>query len=309
VALASVIVPARDAAATLPATLDALAAQDLGEPFEVLVVDDGSADATAALARAHPVVTDVLRAAGEGPGAARNRAAAVARGAVLAFTDADCVPAPSWLRAGLGAIAAADVVQGPVLPAGRAGPYDRTLTRHRPSPLFETANLLVRAERFCGFERWLDPPRSKELGEDVWLGWRLVRGGARVAWAPDAVVHHAVTSRGAVGYIAEHARRRYLPELVRRVPELRDALCHRRAFLTRRTARFDLAVAAVAAAAATRRPLALAATAPYLALALSDAARVGRRRAPGALAIAAGADAVGLAALAYGSAHARTVVL
>ncbi|MCW3010388.1 MAG: glycosyl transferase family 2, partial [Solirubrobacterales bacterium] len=56
----SVVVPARDAAATLPALLDGLAAQDLGAAFEVLVVDDASRDATAAVARAHPVVTAVL---------------------------------------------------------------------------------------------------------------------------------------------------------------------------------------------------------------------------------------------------------
>jgi len=36
----SVIVPARNAATTLPRTLEALAAQDLKEPFEVLVVDE-----------------------------------------------------------------------------------------------------------------------------------------------------------------------------------------------------------------------------------------------------------------------------
>jgi len=41
---------------------------------------------------------------------------------VLAFTDADCVPAPGWLRAALGAMADADIAQGPVLPAAPAAP-------------------------------------------------------------------------------------------------------------------------------------------------------------------------------------------
>jgi glycosyltransferase involved in cell wall biosynthesis len=305
---ATVVVPARDAAATLGATLDALAAQD-ADGFEVIVVDDASTDETAALAAGHPAVTEVVRVDGAGPGAARNAGVARARGEVLAFTDADCVPAAGWVRAGLEAMAGADVVQGPVLPAGPAGPFDRTVSIERPSPLFETANLLVRSERFCGFEPWLAPPRSKELGEDVWLGWRLVRGRARVAWAPEAVVRHAVQERGAVDYVAEHARRRFFPELVARVPELRDALCHRRAFLTRRGARFDLAVAGLAAAALTRRTALLAAAAPYAALAVGEAARHGRRRAPGVLAAQVAADAVGLVALAYGSARARTLLL
>ncbi len=48
----SVIVPARNASATLPRTLEALAAQDLDEPYEVVVVDDGSTDGTATAAAA-----------------------------------------------------------------------------------------------------------------------------------------------------------------------------------------------------------------------------------------------------------------
>ena len=46
----SVIVPAHNAERTLARTLAALAGQDLSEPYEVIVVDDGSADATAVLA-------------------------------------------------------------------------------------------------------------------------------------------------------------------------------------------------------------------------------------------------------------------
>ena len=46
----SVVVPARNAEATLARSLEAIAAQDPGEPFEVAVVDDGSTDATVAVA-------------------------------------------------------------------------------------------------------------------------------------------------------------------------------------------------------------------------------------------------------------------
>ncbi|MDQ3770308.1 MAG: glycosyltransferase, partial [Actinomycetota bacterium] len=70
----SVIVPARDAAATLPATLAALAAQDDPPAHEVIVVDNGSRDETAELAqRAGVTVLRLLR--GLGPGVARHAGA------------------------------------------------------------------------------------------------------------------------------------------------------------------------------------------------------------------------------------------
>src|SRR5258705_10108857 len=62
----SVITPARDAARTLPALLDALAAQELA-PDEVIVIDDGSRDETRLVAERHPVVTAVICGEGRGP--------------------------------------------------------------------------------------------------------------------------------------------------------------------------------------------------------------------------------------------------
>lgn len=307
----SVVVPARDAASTLPSTLTALAAQDLGRPFEVLVVDDASRDATAEVARAHPVVTALLVARGEGPGAARNLAVAAARAPVVAFTDADCVPAPGWLRAGLAAIETAELVQGRVEPAREPGLWERSVGVHGLSGLFETANLFADAERLRaagGFEPWLRPRGSKELGEDVWLGWRLQRAGARVAFAPEALVHHAVLPRGPAGFVAERARARFFPPMVRRIPELRAALLWRGRFLNRRQACFDLALLGALAAAGARRPGPLVLAVPYARELWRGARGAGGRRAPGVAAVHLSADAVTAGALAVGSLSARTFV-
>src|SRR5580704_17875391 len=109
----SVIVPARDAAPTLDRTLRTLGAQRIGEPFEVILIDDGSHDETVSIARRHaPLVKIIQNEVGLGPGAARNVGVAVARAAVLAFTDADCFPAPDWLSHALEAIETADLVKG-----------------------------------------------------------------------------------------------------------------------------------------------------------------------------------------------------
>lgn len=305
VATVSVVVPARDAEATLPTLLDALARQERPAE-EVIVVDDGSHDRTAAVAAASSVVTEVVRTDGAGPGAARNAGAARARGDVLAFTDADCAPAPGWLAAATAAMQEADVVQGAVeAPPGAAiGPFDRTIWVTRPHGLFETANLHIRRELFArlgGFEPWLSPRRSKELGEDVWLGYRARRAGARIAFCADALVHHAVERRGARAYVAERLRLRFFPVMTRRIPELREQFLHRRLFVSPRTLRFDLALAGLALAGVGRRPVALLAVVPY--------ARLARRRGLRVAAVDVVADAVGAAALAAGSVASRTPVL
>jgi glycosyltransferase involved in cell wall biosynthesis len=304
VARVSVVIPARDAAATIGATVAGLAAQKTPAD-QVIVVDDGSTDATVALAEQSSVVTDVIRGAGEGPGAARNTGAAAANGDVIAFLDADCVPQAGWLRAGLEALESADLVQGRTTPppGEPVGPFDRTLWVIAPWGLFETANLFVRRdlfERLGGFEPWLSPARSKELAEDVWFGWRAVRSGARTAFCDDALVHHAVFERSPREYVAERLRLRYFPAMAKRIPELRTTFFWQRVFLTPRSAAFDAALMGVALAAATRRPWPLALVLPYAGLA---------RRRPRAWPVDVAADAVGLASLLAGSARARSLVL
>lgn len=315
----SVVIPARDAARTLPATLAALAAQRFAGTHEVIVVDDRSRDATAEIARERGA--RVLATSGNaGPAEARNAGVAAAGAPLIAFTDADCVPAPDWLARGVAALrAGADLVQGPVrpIPGVEAGPYDRTLRLEAPSPRFECANLFVtRAcfERAGGFRHHAAAgsrgargrASEKSFGEDTLFGWAAVRAGARRAWARDAVVHHAVFPRDARGFVRERLRLRFFPALVADVPELR-ATMPARVFLSPRSARFDLALAGAAAAVLTRRAAPLAASVPYL-------ARVGvpwpyERWKVKRLAADVAADAVGLGALAWGSVRARSPVL
>ena len=316
----SVVVPARNAAATIGATLGALAAARPFVAFELVVVDDGSTDATRALAEAAGAV--VVRLEGQsGPAGARNAGIAASRAPLIAFTDADCTPSRGWLPALLRAFEDADLVAGPVLPdpGVAVGPFDRTLQLPTASPRFETANLAVRrefAERVGGFEpfapgpgvRGLRPrPDQGHFGEDAVFGWRAVRAGARLAFAPEALVHHAVFPRGPRGYVRERLRLRYFPALVREVPELRADM-PLRCFLSPRSARFDLAVAASVLALARRTPWPLLLWAPYMRRHLRTWAPLTRGAVRENAALVAG-DAVGLAALARGSLAARRIVL
>jgi GT2 family glycosyltransferase len=312
----SVIVPARDAAATLGRTLAALGRQRFGGDFEVIVVDNGSIDGTAAVARAAPDRILVLeRARGEGPAAARNAGAAVARAPILAFTDADCEPAEGWLAAGVGALDRADLVQGAVAPPPGAsvGPFDRTVWVGGES-LYEAASLFVRLswwERVGGFQE-LTPGAGHDapFGEDAWFGWRVRRAGGRAAFCPGARVHHAVFTRGARGFIAERRRLDRFPSLAARIPELRRERFYAGSFLSRRTAALDAALLGCALAVASRRPaLGLAAAAPYAALVVARAARWGPRLGPRVAAVEIAADLVGAAALVRGSIAARSLLI
>ena len=84
--LVSVIVPAFNAERWISETLTSIRAQTY-ERMETIVVDDGSDDATASLARASGAI--VLRTQGAGPGGARNAGLARARGEFIQFLDAD----------------------------------------------------------------------------------------------------------------------------------------------------------------------------------------------------------------------------
>lgn len=83
----TVVVPARNAAATLTATVASLLAQEGGAP-RVLLVDDASEDGTAAVAQAAGA-HGVLSGPGRGPGAARNVGILAATTPLVAFCDAD----------------------------------------------------------------------------------------------------------------------------------------------------------------------------------------------------------------------------
>jgi glycosyltransferase involved in cell wall biosynthesis len=197
----SVIVPAYNAADGIGPCLDAVLAQAVPGGMEVIVVDNGSTDATARVAGERPV--RVVHEAAVGSYAARNRGLEAARGAVLAFTDADCVPRPGWLAAGLAALegTGANLAGGDVVPAPAESDLERYLsTRGTPSPrqplahpfrpFVPTANAFFRRavfDRVGGFDTALIS------GGDADLCWRAAEAGLGApVFVPEAVVEHRV---------------------------------------------------------------------------------------------------------------------
>ena len=92
------VVPARDAEEHLGASLESVLGQTHA-PLEVIVVEDGSEDSTAELARSFGERVRVLQfERGLGPAAARNRGVAATRGEMIAFNDSDDLWHPQKLE-------------------------------------------------------------------------------------------------------------------------------------------------------------------------------------------------------------------
>ena len=94
----SVVVPAFDAEATVGAAVSSVLWQTYRD-FEVVVVDDGSRDATGAIASSFPDPVRVVSQENAGVAAARNRGIEEAEGELIAFCDADDVLLPQHLEA------------------------------------------------------------------------------------------------------------------------------------------------------------------------------------------------------------------
>jgi len=190
----SVVLPVRDGLPWLDAQLDALAAQHCDEPWEIVVADNGSRDASMDLAREWADRCDrilvVDASAVPGPAAARNAGVRAAGGNRLAFCDADDVVQPGWLQACVTALAGADVVAGTFDMASLNGsrvdelaPAATTQLGFLPAGL--AANLAVHRAAFDAVGGF-----SEDLlvGEDIDLCWRLQLEGYRFSVAPGAEV-------------------------------------------------------------------------------------------------------------------------
>src|ERR1700678_1621886 len=112
----SVVVPVRDGLPWMEEQLRALVEQESPQPWEIVVVDNGSTDQSLAVARrwaeSEPRIRVVDAPGASGPGAARNVGVRAARGELLAFCDADDVVQTGWLSAFAEPLAGADVAGG-----------------------------------------------------------------------------------------------------------------------------------------------------------------------------------------------------
>jgi len=208
----SVVVPLFNEERYLAACLQSLLSQTYPKDrYEVIVVDNGSTDASYAIAEQYPQIKLLLEPE-RGSYVARNRGIAEANGAIIAFIDPDCLPSKDWLQ-NIAAAMGESVVR---VDLGR-----RCLPSHsRVLPLLEayenakdeyvfhsqiktlyygyTNNMVVRKESFTEFGPFLNIPR----GADTIFVRQIAdaHSGGVIRYCPNVVVTHLEISSVAAYY-------------------------------------------------------------------------------------------------------------
>lgn len=223
----SVVVCTFNRCVSLQDTLESLMRQALpsGLTLEIIVVDNNSTDRTAAVvalaAERSPWPLRYVLETTQGLSVARNTGIAAAHGNIVAFTDDDVIPEPSWVRALSKAFIEhhGDCVGGKILPLWLQPPPTWLASAGPSSHLWDILALLDRGSevRVAGARQWnllyganmafrkslFDEvgtfrtdlgPRGADCsrGDDTDMLMRLLRTSKRVVYTPHAVVRHKV---------------------------------------------------------------------------------------------------------------------
>ncbi|HUF21871.1 MAG TPA: glycosyltransferase family A protein [Burkholderiales bacterium] len=201
----SVIIPVWNDADRLARCLRSLEAQTFPrERIEVLVVDNGSSDASAQVARGFAFVT-VLEESRPGSYCARNRALDIARGEFVAFTDSDCEAAPDWLASGFARAQREDDF-GVI--AGRIDLFAENGDSDGPAAVYERLFAFDQSRNvgvgFCVTANWISRralvlahggfANHLKSGGDRELSSAIRAAGHRLVYAPEVVVKHPIRS-------------------------------------------------------------------------------------------------------------------
>jgi glycosyltransferase involved in cell wall biosynthesis len=202
--LVSVVIPAYNSERFLGEAIESALGQTYA-PVETIVVDDGSSDGTAEIARAHPEVT-LIQQENRGPSAARNRGFAASRGELIAFHDSDDLMTPDKLAVqachmlenpDVGCVLAEQelfVEEGAELPFWVEGTKVEVVMPPRPpeledEPMVHPMTMVVRRETF---ERVGDFNESMRAAEDFDWMLRAAEGEVEIARLSDVLLRRRV---------------------------------------------------------------------------------------------------------------------
>lgn len=204
----AVIVPFHDNARHLDAAIASVRRQTYA-PLELVLVDDGSCDGSAALAQRHVPPARYLRRPRGGAGAARNSGVACASAAFIAFCDADDLWAPDKLDRQMAAFRddpGLDVVFASVTEFHSAEHASGGLRAARAAVRGALPSAVV--VRRAAWQRV--GPFSERLRVGEWADWyaRMRDAGLKEAWLPDVLVARRLHPANN-GLVQKEARREY----------------------------------------------------------------------------------------------------
>jgi glycosyltransferase involved in cell wall biosynthesis len=217
----SCIVPVYNSEAYLAQALDSILAQTL-PVSQIIIVDDGSTDATPTVAAAYGHHIRYIRQENQGPAGARNTGLQVASGDFLAFLDADDIWHPEKLERQMSALEA-DPEAGicivhvqnfwiEALAQERARLEGHPFTR--PAPGYVCQALLARRSVFdqIGFF-----DRTLRIGEDTDWFTRVQGAGIRKVVLPDVLVNRRIHGKNISFemYSSQDARAALLENVIR----------------------------------------------------------------------------------------------
>ena len=184
---------------TIRQTLETVTALDYPR-YEVIVVNDGSTDSTAAIASEFPDVR-LITVPNGGLSAARNVGMGAASGEIIAYIDDDAYPDPHWLHYLARAFRSSNhvAIGGPNIPPPGDGPIAECVANAPGGPIhvlltdelaehIPGCNFAVRRdalETIGGFDA-----TYRAAGDDVDACWRLQNAGGTLGFSPAAVVWH-----------------------------------------------------------------------------------------------------------------------
>lgn len=197
----SVIIPAYNAEKTIDSCIQALLFQSLPrEKYEIILVDDGSIDATAKIAQTYPVIYHYQK--NKGPAAARNKGTQLSKGKIILFTDSDCVPDHFWIQEMVFPFIANPEISGV---KGAYKTEQSSLTARFAQAEFEDRFALLEKSSFidmvdtysAAFKREVfiesggfDPLFPVANNEDTELSYRMVSNGHLFVFNSRAFVYH-----------------------------------------------------------------------------------------------------------------------
>lgn len=212
--LITCIVPVYNGELYLREAIESIRSQTYRD-VEIIVVDDGSTDGTAAIAAAYGATVRPISQANAGPPSARNRGLAAARGELVAFLDADDVWHPEKLEQQMARLRARPELDAcvthiqnfwiPELHAEAERFRDHRLARALPG--YTTQTLLARRALFDAVGQF---STAVQHGDSTEWFLRASEHGAKIAMLPAVLVHRRLHHSNRTRLLAAASRDTYV---------------------------------------------------------------------------------------------------